>query len=450
MKRIIIAGTHSGCGKTTITCALISALKKRGLRISAFKCGPDYIDPMFHREVIGIPSYNLDSFFCNDDTLKYLLYEHGKESGISVIEGVMGYYDGTDGRGSAYSISRITDTPAVIVIDCKGMSDSIGAVIHGFLGYKHTNNICGFIFNRLPERLIPLAKRLCGDVRIRYYGCFPDSGIKIESRHLGLVTSSEIAGLNEKLAKLGEIAERYLEIDELLKQPEPEFPQFTPPDIRKLTGKKPVVAVARDKAFCFIYEDNFDLLVKLGCDIRYFSPMSDSRLPEDADGLILCGGYPELHAKRLSENTEMLSEIRRKISAGMPTIAECGGFMYLHDTFTDMDGTEFHGAGIIRGKAYRTEKLQRFGYITLTSETDSMLCTAGAKFPAHEFHYFDSTDPGSGMTAKKSDGRSWECVHTSRSLYAGFPHLYFYSYTPVAENFVKACIGYREKKNDKS
>ncbi|MBR5088271.1 MAG: cobyrinate a,c-diamide synthase, partial [Ruminiclostridium sp.] len=154
MKRIIIAGTHSGCGKTTVTCAVLAALKARGLSVSAFKCGPDYIDPMFHREVIGVPSRNLDSFFCGDDTLRYLLAENGADCGIAVIEGVMGFYDGADGRGSAYSVSQITDTPAVIVIDCRGMSESIGAVMRGFLEHNHPSGIAGFIFNRLPERLV--------------------------------------------------------------------------------------------------------------------------------------------------------------------------------------------------------------------------------------------------------------------------------------------------------
>ena len=208
MKRLIIAGTHSGCGKTTVTCAVLAALKARGMRVSAFKCGPDYIDPMFHREVIGVPSHNLDSFFCSGDTLRYLLYENSRDSGIAVIEGVMGFYDGAEGRGSAHSVSCITETHAVIVIDCRGMSDSIGAVMRGFLEYRRPNRIAGFIFNRLPERLVPLAKRLCGELGTRYLGCMPKSGIVLESRSLGLVTAAEIPDIKAKLAALGELAEK--------------------------------------------------------------------------------------------------------------------------------------------------------------------------------------------------------------------------------------------------
>lgn len=446
MKRVVIAGTHSGCGKTTVTCAVLSAMKARGLGVSAFKCGPDYIDPMFHREVIGIPSHNLDSFFCDDDTLRYLLYENSRGSDIAVIEGVMGFYDGAGGRGSAYSVSCITDTPAIIVIDCRGMSDSLGAIMKGFLEYRRPNNIKGFIFDRLPVRLEQLAKQLCSGLGTGYLGCLPKSDATIESRHLGLVTAGEIDGIREKLDALGALAEKYIDIDGILRIAETEAPEISAPvtDIRRSVAP-PVIAVARDKAFCFIYEDNIDLLKRLGCEIRYFSPLTDGRLPEDADGLILCGGYPELYAQQLSANGTMLADIREKTGAGLPTIAECGGFMYLHDTFTDMEGNAYRGAEVIHGAAYGTDKLQRFGYVTLTAKHDNMLCGAGGSFPAHEFHYFDSTACGTDMKASKTDGRTWECVHAGENLYAGFPHLYFYADTGMAERFVEACTGYKEK-----
>ena len=450
MKRILIAGTHSGCGKTTVTCALLSALKKRGLDVSSFKCGPDYIDPMFHREVIGVPSHNLDSFFCDDDTLRYLLHEHAASSDIAVIEGVMGHYDGADGRGSAHSLSLVTDTPAVVVIDCRGMSESIGAVIQGFLKFRCPNNIVGFIFNRLPEKLTGLAERLCSELGTRYLGYFPKSGITIESRHLGLVTAGEITGLREKLGALGELAEKCIDIDGILQTAQQEYPAFTPPVFPEASGSRPVIAVAADKAFCFIYDDNIELLKKLGCDVRYFSPLTDRKLPDNTSGLILCGGYPELYAEELSANTEMLDSIRVNIENGLPTIAECGGFMYLHESFEGMNGNEYSGAGVIHGKVFRTSKLQRFGYVTLTAETDNMLCRAGEKLRAHEFHYFDSTACGSDMTACRSDGRKWDCIHANHSFYAGFPHLYFYSDINTAKNFTNVCRKFMEKRKDEN
>ena len=444
MRRVLIAGTHSGCGKTTVTCAVLAALKARGTDVSAFKCGPDYIDPMFHREVLGIPSHNLDSFFCSDDTLKYLLMENSRGSDIAVIEGVMGYYDGADGRGSAFSVAQLTGTPVVIVIDCRGMSESIGAVMRGFLEYRSPCMIVGFVFNKLPEKLIPLAGKLCDELGTKYLGYFPKTDLTIESRHLGLVTANEITDIRQKLGKLGDIAEKCIDLDAIMALADNKFPEFRAPSFPQLNGDGPVVAVARDKAFCFIYDDNIRLLEKLGIVVRFFSPFTDKRLPENASGLILCGGYPELHSEELAANREMLDDIRSRIESGMPTIAECGGFMYLHDSFEDMDGNAHSGAGVIHGKAYRTPKLQRFGYITMTSGKDGLLCSSGDCIKAHEFHYFDSTDCGSDMTARKPDVRSWECVHMNDHLYAGFPHLYFYSDIGMAVRFAEACRKYME------
>ena len=441
MKRFIIGGTNSGCGKTTVTCAVLSALKKRGLNVSAFKCGPDYIDPMFHRKVIGVGSHNLDSFFCGRDTLLYLLGEYGKSSDIDVIEGVMGFYDGA--VGSAHSVSELTETPAVIVIDCKGMSDSIGAVMSGFLSYR-PNRISGFIFNRLPEKLIPLAEKLCAELGTEYFGCLPKSDITVESRHLGLVTADEIADIQDKLTHLGELAERYISIDKLLGINSSPLPPFKAPSIPHFASA-PAIAVARDSAFCFIYSENMELLEKMGCRIEYFSPIKDKSVPK-ADGLILCGGYPELYVDELSANSSMLESIRSCINSGMPTIAECGGFMYLHNRLTDKNGVSHTMVGAVSGEVFTTSSLQRFGYITMKAKSDNLLCKSGETIRAHEFHYWDSSDCGSGFTAEKTDGRTWDCCHVSRTLYAGFPHINFYSDTGIAERFVQACVVYGEKK----
>ena len=438
MNRFMIAGTSSSCGKTTVTCAVLSALKKRNLNVSAFKCGPDYIDTMFHKSVLGIPSHNLDSFFCDDDTLGYILNEYGGD--VSVIEGVMGFYDGGD--SSACAVSNKTDTPAVIVIDCKGMSDSIGAVMSGFLNYRKPNNISGFIFNRLPEQLIPLAKKLCSDMNTNYLGCFPKTDVTFESRHLGLVTADEIGELQEKLDILGSIAEKYIEIEKLLElHTAPSKKTISPRIIQKESA--PTIAVAKDKAFCFIYDENIDLLKKFGCKIIYFSPLNDRKLP-DCDGLLLYGGYPELYAKQLSENKDIKTDIKNKIDSGMPVIAECGGFMYLHDSITDMNGKSYTMCGVIKGNAYYNKKLTRFGYVTMTSLSDNVLASKNGKIKAHEFHYYESDNCGSDFIAKKKNGKTWECIHACKKLFAGFPHIYFYSDTDMAERFIDNCICYGE------
>lgn len=448
MKRFIIGGTNSGCGKTTVTCAVLQAFVNRKMRVASFKCGPDYIDPMFHEKIIGTSAFNLDSFFCDDNTLKYLLCENGGDADISVIEGVMGFYDGANGRGSAYSVSEITETPSVIVIDCKGMSDSIGAVMKGFLEYKKPNNIVGFIFNRLPEKLVSKAESLCLELETEFFGFMPVNDISFESRHLGLVTADEISDLKEKMHRLGELAEKNIRLDKLLKYAEKALPKFTFPSLPEISGR-PVIAVAKDSAFCFIYADNISLLKKLGCEIEYFSPMYDGKIPENADGLILSGGYPELYAEKLAANKAMLENIREKILSGLPTIAECGGFMYLHKIMEDKDGNEHELVGVVDGKVCKTPKLRRFGYVKMTAETDNMLCKKGDSFPAHEFHYWDSTNCGEAFTAEKTDGRSWQCVHANESLYAGFPHIYFYSNIQTAENFARKCAEYKNSKEKK-
>lgn len=433
MTRFLIAGTRSGCGKTTITCAILAALRQRGLRLSAFKCGPDYIDPMFHREVLGVPAHNLDSFFCHEDRLRYLLQSRSEACDAAVLEGVMGYYDGS--TGSAYSVARATHTPAVIVIDCKGMSDSIGAIMLGFLRYREPSQIAGFLFNRLPEKLVPLAKRLCDELKTGYFGTFPQHSHTLASRHLGLVTAGEIEGLQAQLSALGALAEQHLCLDALLALDAPAV-SGKAPQIRHCKTA-PVIAVARDRAFCFHYAENLELLAEMGCRLHFFSPLADASLP-DAQGLLLCGGYPELHAQALSDNAAMRRCIRTAIRAGMPTIAECGGFLYLHDFLQVKDGTRFPMVGAIPGTAFPTGRLGRFGYVMLQARSNNLLCDAGETLRGHEFHYWDSPACGTDFHAEKPDGRQWDSAHATPALYAGFPHLYWYGNIAAAERFVRA------------
>ncbi|MCH5196807.1 MAG: cobyrinate a,c-diamide synthase [Oscillospiraceae bacterium] len=442
MRRIMLCGTNSGCGKTTVTAAVLKALLNRGLRAASFKCGPDYIDPMFHSRIIGAQSYNLDRFFCDDDTLKFLLEKHSRKADVSVIEGVMGFYDG--GGASSYELSQSLDTPAVIVVDCKGMGASVGAVIKGFLSYRYPNNIAGFIFNRLSERLIPEVRKICEELNTEFLGYLPYcKNAEIKSRHLGLLTADEISDLQTKAQILAKAAEENVNLDRLIELSDAgDFGAFKAPAPAVITKKPAVIAAAKDAAFCFTYRDNIELLEELGCEIRYFSPLSDKKLPENTRGIILCGGYPELYAERLSKNTAMLSELRERILGGMPTIAECGGFMYLHETIENENGKQFPAVGVIKGAAFKTEKLQRFGYVNLTAKRDNLLCKAGKIIPAHEFHYYESSDAGEDFSAEKTNGAVYSCIHADENIYAGFPHLYFYANPLIAENFVKKCVEY--------
>lgn len=442
----MIAGVSSGCGKTTVVCAVLQALVNRGLRVASFKCGPDYIDPMFHESVIGADSHNLDGYFCGGKMLRRLLADNSEGAEISVVEGVMGFYDGICGKASSHALSLDIDCPVTVVIDCKGMSTSIGAVMGGFLNFRRPNRIAGFIFNRLPAQLVPEVKSLCEECGTEFLGYFPKCPeAALESRKLGLVTPDGVSELKQKTQLLAEKAEQFINIDRILELSE--MPPFS--DLAELPPareKRVKIAVARDCAFSFIYRDNMRLLERLGAEIAYFSPLDDEAVPRGADGLILCGGYPELFAERLSQNRSMLSSVRECIQRGMPVIAECGGFMYLHEYLRAEDGTEFPLVGAIPGKCFPTPKLQRFGYVNLHAESDNLLCRKGGVIPAHEFHYWDSENCGSGFTAvKESTGKRWECVHSGKTMYAGFPHLYFYADIPAAESFIEACARFGGK-----
>ena len=437
--RILIAGTNSGCGKTTVTCALLRSLKNRGLDVQSFKCGPDYIDPMFHREVIGVPARNLDPFFSTPDQLRCQL--GGGLGKLSVLEGVMGYYDGIgiDGRASTYEVAKSTDTPVILVVNVRGMYTSAGAILQGFRDFQPDSGVRGVIFNNASPMLYGDLRKIAENAGLLSLGYLPRAEeATIGSRHLGLITAGEIADLQQRLDALGELAEKCLDIDGILAlaaegSPLPQ-PQAAVPIVQGVR-----IAVARDRAFSFIYEENLRLLEELGCQLVYFSPLKDAHLPENIGGLYLPGGYPELYLEELSQNG-IKEEIRRAIEGGLPTVAECGGFLYLHHT---LDGAEM--AGVIHGPAFRTEKLQRFGYVTLTAERDNLLCRAGESIRAHEFHYYDSADNGDGFTAAKPSGkRSWPCVHAGDTLYAGFPHLFFPANPAFAENFVRKAAPYVE------
>lgn len=442
----MIAGTNSGCGKTTITCAVMQALVNRGLHVASFKCGPDYIDPMFHETIIGTDSHNLDGYFCDGKKLRRLITDNSAGADISVVEGVMGFYDGINGKASSHAVSQEIDCPVIIVIDCKGMSTSVGAVMSGFLNFRSPNKIVGFIFNRLAPQLVPEVKELCSELGTKFFGSFPKCPeCALESRKLGLVTPDGVAELKHKTQLLADKAEQFIDLDKILQMSEKQLLSDLA-DLASCREKRVKIAVARDAAFSFIYNDNMQLLKRMGADIEYFSPLYDEKVPEDSDGLILCGGYPELFAERLSGNVNTLNSVSSCISRGMPVIAECGGFMYLHETLVSENGTEYRLAGIIPGKTYSTPKLQRFGYVNLHANENNLLCGKGGIIPAHEFHYWDSDNRGNGFTAvKESSEKRWDCVHASRTMYAGFPHLYFYADISTAERFIEACAEFGGK-----
>ncbi|MGN1003989.1 MAG: cobyrinate a,c-diamide synthase [Oscillospiraceae bacterium] len=440
--RLLLAGTNSGCGKTTVACAVLQALVNRKLRVGAFKCGPDYIDPMFHSRIIGAKSANLDLFFFDENTMRGLLARSAADCDVSVIEGVMGYYDGmglTSTRASSYEVARASNSPVVLVVNARGSSLSILATIHGFLTFCPDSGIRGVILNQctaMTYEALARAIRERFDGRVEPLGYLPPMpDCALESRHLGLVTAAEVAGLKEKMAALAEQAEKTIDLDGLLKLAEGAEPVCYEP-VELPHYDTPVrIAVARDKAFCFYYEDSLQALRDMGAELVEFSPLADERLPENIQGLYLGGGYPELYAERLSENRSIRDSIRTALERGLPCIAECGGFMYLTQAIAGHPMV-----GFLPGECFDTGKLRRFGYVTLKAKTDNLLCKAGDEIRGHEFHHWDATVPGDSFTAFKSTGKSWDCVVATDRLYAGYPHFHFYANPAFAKGFYETCL----------
>ena len=465
--RIMLAAPKSGSGKTLLTCGLLEVLRRRGLNPIACKCGPDYIDPMFHRYVLGIPGRNLDSFFLPTEGVRKVLVDAVREeqAGIAVLEGVMGYYDGlggTETSASSWEIAEITDTPAILVLDCKGASLSAAAMASGFLHFREKSHIAGVILNRVSsmyyERLAAAVEEASG---LPVLGYLPESEeYRMESRHLGLFLPGEIDRLRERIGRLADQMEKSIAVERVLevagmlplrienKEKEKaenesmeaeSIAKFPACQEQKVTSRVRI-GVARDEAFCFYYQENFRLLEQMGAELVYFSPLRDKKIPDRVDGLLFGGGYPENYARELAKNAAMRESIRRSIAAGMPFLAECGGFLYLHRTLEGSDGKHWEMAGVYPFDAYRTNRLRRFGYVRL-------LTSSGQEIHGHEFHYWESEDPGTDWEAVKPTGnRSWRCIHEKGGQIGGFPHLYYASCPDFLRKWLDVCAKGSQKK----
>ena len=452
--RIMIAAPQSGSGKTLITCALLQALKEKNYYLESFKCGPDYIDPMFHKTVLGISSRNLDPFFTEDSITRMLLAKGQDSRDLAVIEGVMGLYDGLGGireEASSYALAKATNTPIILTVNARGMGRSLLALLSGFLQYDTAHLIKGVILNQTPSSFASvLAKEIEETFHIPVVASFPvRDDVRIESRHLGLVMPYELEDIQSRLKIASQVLCENANIEQILEiaKSAPKLEYDVKRDIKqKLTEKTIRIGVARDEAFCFYYEDNLDLLKSLGAKLIFFSPLHDDTLPKDLDGILFGGGYPELYLKELEENESMRNSVKSAIENKMPSLAECGGFMYLHDTIFDSEKKPYKMAGVIHACCMKKERLVRFGYLTLNSKTDSFL-KKGETIRGHEFHYYDSEDNGECAIAKKPVGtKSWECVHAGSDHWWGFAHLSYYSNPKFAEKFAEACRSYKTNK----
>ena len=447
MLQMLIAAPNSGSGKTTVTIALLAALKARGLNPCAFKSGPDYIDPMFHRSVLGVESHNLDLFFSKPQIVQNLYNKSAADHGAAICEGAMGYYDGLGGTSDIASAWHLADTlnlPVLLVLRPKGASLTLAAQVRGVMSFRTPHHIAGIILNDCKENLYrilaPMLEKETGVPVIGYLPPMPKAAI--ESRHLGLKTAGEIENLQKKITLLHETMEKTVDFEKLFSVfacPAPKVPkeEFPIPNVR--------IAVARDEAFCFTYTETLEAFKEAGAEPIFFSPLHDKSLPQNIGGLYLPGGYPELCAKALSENTEMLLCIKTAIKNSLPTVAECGGFLYLGQTLEDVNGDKYRMAGVLPGEGFKVGHLVRFGYATLTAKENSMLLKKDELLPVHEFHHWDSTENGIACTATKPNGRTWDCAFANEYFYAGFPHLYWAG-TPLPQRFADAARRYMRDK----
>jgi cobyrinic acid a,c-diamide synthase len=449
MPRVMFTAASSGSGKTTISCGVMQALVNRGMDVASFKCGPDYIDHMFHERIIGTRSRNLDTFFTNMETTKYLFGRIAEGAEISVIEGVMGFYDGmglTAVDASSWDLSSKLGSPVIFVASCGLLGGSLGAVIKGYAEFRE-NNIKGIILNNAHEGTYPEVKEFIErETGIKVLGYLPNvKELVIESRHLGLVRPDEVDKLKEKLNKLADIVERTIDVDEIIRiansagdltYSEPKM------GLDKVNAR---IAFAKDDCFCFVYKDNIELLERLGAEIIYFSPLNDKEIPKDVSGIMIPGGYPELYADRLSKNISMLKSVKEHIEKGIPCVAQGAGFMYLHDEIEDIEGIYHKMTGVINEKASNKKKLINFGYITVSPRTD---CVFGKdmKMKGHSFHTWDSTGPGNDCKASRPSGGGYDCMHIRGNLLTGFPQFYYYSDPKAAHEFLKRCRSHEEDK----
>lgn len=455
-KKIMIAAPRSGSGKTLITCALISAIKSRGISVSSVKCGPDYIDAMFHKSILGIRSGNLDTFFLSEEEkVRSQMSDIVGDREFCVTEGVMGLFDGIGGvrsEGSSYDLARVTHSPIILVLDMKGTSRSIIPVIKGFLDYDKYSLIKGVILNRISKRfydkMLPLLEE---EISVPILGYMEnDKRFEFESRNLGLIPPEEITGIvntleyagktiNEtvNIEKILEIADNFGSNGELTTRLSEKAGEKSNQSLRGYNPDEKVLAVAKDSAFCFFYDANLNLFKKHGVRLEFFSPIKDTALPKNATGIMLGGGYPENFAEELSQNHAMLNEVFSAIDGGLPSIAEAGGFMYLHNKLKSQNGKTFKLAGVLPGTVSSAGRIVRFGYCNIKEKTPHFL-SKDAIIKGHEFHYYDSTDNGDSCVIEKpfSDVK-WDGIIVGENYWWGFPQLFYLSAPEFVENFVK-------------
>ncbi|MDD2468252.1 MAG: cobyrinate a,c-diamide synthase [Desulfobulbus sp.] len=437
---LLIAGTHSGCGKTTLTLGVMAALARRGLAVQPFKCGPDFIDPSLHRMVTGRISRNLDVRMCGAEFVHRSFNRNGMGCDCAVVEGVMGLFDG--GEGSAAHLAKTLGLPVVLVIDVRSAAESVAAVAHGFATLDPGLRLAGIICNRVgsDKHQQMITEAIETHCTLPIIGFLPrNEAVSIPARHLGLHMGEEHPLKGEGLDQLVSLIEHNIDLDRLINIAA-QRAALAEEAIVPLVQRGPAVriGVARDAAFCFYYEDNLDLLKEAGAELVYFSPLTEAELPPALDGLYLGGGYPELYAPALSGNTTLREQIRGLAESGRPVYAECGGFMYLCASITDQAGANFPMVGLYPFSARMQPRLRSLGYRQPMVEQDCLLAARGTVLHGHEFHYSTIENAATFPAAYHlADGRSEGFLH--QNSLAGYIHLHWGRTPEAAARFVQAC-----------
>jgi len=451
--RFLIAGVHSGVGKTTIATGIMASLRARGLIVQGFKVGPDYIDPSYHTYVTGRASRNLDTWLAGEARIPELFCRNTGDADVAVIEGVMGMFDGlrgSDDWGSSAHIARILECPVILVVDVRSMARSAAAIVHGYATMDPRVKVAGVILNKVggPKHYRMVKEAIEGATGIRVVGALGrDSELTMPERHLGLVPMAERGDMQASFTYLSARIEESVDLDALLEigrqaKELPRSTEFMFPAAPTVTGVR--VAVARDEAFTFYYQDGLDLLTTMGVELVPFSPLHDTDLPPAVSGVIIGGGFPELFLDQLAGNQPMMDSIRGAAGDGMPIYAECGGLMYLCRAVASFDLGEYPLVGLVPAVCQMEKRLFAIGYVEATAQSDNLLCRRGETLRGHEFHYSKlvSIDPNYRWAFKLTGGKG-EAERPegfeAGNLLASYLHLHMAGNPAAAARFVARC-----------
>jgi cobyrinic acid a,c-diamide synthase len=461
---LIIAGERSGVGKTTVTLTLLAFLRRRGLQVQSFKVGPDYIDPMFHRYVTGRPCRNLDPVLTSEIYVQKCFAQHTQGVDFGLIEGVMGLFDGIMGFkekkqsntpfASTAHIAKLLNLPVLLVIDCSRLSTSVAAIAHGYCSLDPSIKVAGLVLNRVgSDRHLQLLKNALKPLGLPIIGVLRrEDNITIPDRHLGLVPTEELSEMDRLIDRLACLGESCFDWEQLLAFAIPHSPLPTPhsplpiPKSPLPTPKSPLprIAVARDRAFNFYYQDNLDLLEELGAELVFWSPLSDTSLPENVQGLYFGGGFPEVFAQELAANTSALDLVRTKVLEGVPTIAECGGLMYLCEKIIDFEGEAWPMVGILPTAAMMDKRLT-LGYRRGVALEESLLVDAGTTVYGHEFHrsrLVSEADKPLFETHRVDceEFTGYEGWNITNTVYASYIHMHWGARPEIPLRFLANCM----------